>query len=280
MERKRAWYRTKTFEDWDELERELEGLYLDRGGAGEPNRWIFRGVPNVSYGLLNSLERELSSNPYWATKPAEAERFVIGQYKKSAHHYVSDLPRETPEIEWLALMQHHGAPTRLLDWTRSPYVALFFALRGAHSSRDNSAVWVLNIKYCTWVACEAFRKALRLKRSPSPQDLFDLSQRKVLPVVFPIEPSRANARLAIQQGVLLYPGDVSKSFDENLSGGVGMDDMRRFEIVRDLIQIGMHRLHMMNINHATLFPGIDGFSASMKDLLWAHEHIPERDVAV
>lgn len=274
MGQEKAWYRTKTFDNWHELERQLEEYYLARARGVRSNHWVFRGVSNISYGLLNSLERELNSNHYWAMKPAEAERFLIKEYKKRAHHYVHDLSRETSEIEWLALMQHHGAPTRLLDWTRSPYVALFFALRGAYSSRENPAVWILNIGYCTWVAREAFRKALSLEEAPSPDDLFSLSLEKTLPVVFPIEPLRANARLAIQQGVLLYPGDVAKSFDENLSGCVGRDDLVRFEIVRDLIPQGLHRLHMMNINHATLFPGIDGFSTSMKDLLWATDHIP------
>src|SRR5712671_2665412 len=111
MKPRTAWFRTKAFADWDDLERELEGYYLDRGSGS--NHWLFRGVPNVSYGLLNSLEREVKGNPYWASKPAEAERLIIAEYKRRAHHYLQDVRRETPEDEWLALMQHHGAPTRL-----------------------------------------------------------------------------------------------------------------------------------------------------------------------
>lgn len=269
MEKRTTWFRTRKYDGWDELESELEGYYLDRGSGS--NHWIFRGVANVSYGLLNSLERELSANQNWKDAPAKAERLVISEYKKRAHHYLPDLLRETPDVEWLALMQHHGAPTRLLDWTRTPYVALFFALRGAVLSSENPAVWVLNLNHCEFAARTSFQKALRLKDLPRTEDLFALSLKKALPVVFPIEPQRANARLAIQQGVLLYPGDVAKSFDENLSGCVGMDDLLRLEIDRKLIEVGLHRLHMMNINNATLFPGIDGFSASMKDLLWAQE---------
>jgi hypothetical protein len=269
MTKRNAWFRTKRFEDWDELERELESYYLDRGSGS--NHWVFRGVANVSYGLLTSLERELSANPWWREAPAKAERLMIDEYKKRAHQYLPELFREPQDVEWLSLMQHHGAPTRLLDWTRTPYVALFFALRGAVLSRENPAIWVLNLDYCEFAARKSFQKAFRLKALPHAADLFDLSQKKALPVVFPIYPLKAHVRLTIQQGILLYPGDVELSFDENLSRCVGMDDMLRLEIDRELIRVGLHRLHMMNISHATLFPGLDGFSASMKDLLWAHE---------
>jgi len=267
-----TWFRVTQVNDWSKLEDLLESYYVDQAlNAG--NRWIFRGVSSVSYGLLNSLERELRGNPYWEGKPAEAERLLIHEFKKRAHHYVRDVPRETAEIEWLALMQHHGAPTRLLDWTRSPYVALFFAVRGSSANLGNPAIWVLNIEYCTRVACRVLQEQLCLKQPPSDHQLFDLCCDKAFDVVFPIDPMRANERLAIQQGVLLYPGNIGKSFDENLSGGVGMDDMVRIEIDRELIPIAMYHLHMMNISHATLFPGMDGFSVSMKELLWIPEHV-------
>src|ERR1700739_1556162 len=54
------------------------------------------------------------------------------------------LPAEKEELEWMALMRHHGAPTRLLDWTRSPYVAAFFAIAEAREDEE-SAIWAIDI---------------------------------------------------------------------------------------------------------------------------------------
>ena len=63
----------------------------------------------------------------WA---AQEER-ILRIFKRKAHHFLSAGPLPDDDFEWLALMQHHGAPTRLLDFTWSPYVAAFFALQRA-----------------------------------------------------------------------------------------------------------------------------------------------------
>ena len=62
-------------------------------------------------------------------------------FKRKAHQFLAQPPDPDDDFQWLALMQHHGAPTRLLDFTWSPYVAAFFALERATS---DAAVWALN----------------------------------------------------------------------------------------------------------------------------------------
>jgi hypothetical protein len=61
------------------------------------------------------------------------EGAIVREFMRRAHHYLADVPENGSWFEWLALMQHHGAPTRLLDWTYSPAIAVHFAL--AHASR-------------------------------------------------------------------------------------------------------------------------------------------------
>ena len=60
--------------------------------------------------------------------------------------YASIAPAENEKVEWLALMQHYGAPTRLLDWTNSAYVALHFALNNRKSTED-CAVWAIDTEW-------------------------------------------------------------------------------------------------------------------------------------
>lgn len=71
-------------------------------------RWAFRGQCNTEWGLTSSLDRLARSRK---TCSSHAEQYLLTTFKRRAHHYLRDLPGEHDELEWLALMQHHGAPT-------------------------------------------------------------------------------------------------------------------------------------------------------------------------
>src|SRR5216684_3693164 len=64
------------------------------------------------------------------------------RHTDQAHLFLAHVPDDADSFHWLALMQHHGAPTRLLDFTWSPYVAAFFALERATS---DAAIWAINL---------------------------------------------------------------------------------------------------------------------------------------
>src|SRR5260370_562857 len=89
-------------------------------------KWAFRGQ-GTDRVLSTGIQRV-------AIRPGVAEDYVEREFRRRAHQYVTDMPRDHDDLEWLALMQHHGAPTRLLDWTRSPHVAAFFAAQSSNSA--------------------------------------------------------------------------------------------------------------------------------------------------
>lgn len=111
--------------DWTEFTQatlgrpSLFGADLYRGQAQENDEW----------GLRPSLARAAVEFNHDAKTVITIERLMMAQFQQAAHLHLptSVLPKDTSSIDWLMIMQHHRAPTRLLDWTESPYVAAYFA---------------------------------------------------------------------------------------------------------------------------------------------------------
>src|SRR4051794_10412657 len=101
------------------------------GGRHVHSTLVFRGLARASYRNVSSLSR--LGDGY-----ADLERHLVRNFRKYAH-------RERPgptTWDWLALAQHHGLPTRLLDWTFSPLVALHFAT--ATWDDEPAALWAVD----------------------------------------------------------------------------------------------------------------------------------------
>jgi hypothetical protein len=282
---------------WDDLAAHIKRF-------GHFGSWIFRGVNSSGFSLQTSLERmilalTLEKNPtpeerrtilagkFGSTEKTvfEIEGGLIRAFRRRCHHYMARTP-ETP-MEVLALMQHHEAPTRLLDWTYSFYVALYFALDRADIQRsDHSAVWALDTD---WVV-----KQLRAHQSDlhniidydrnMQRDIHTFKKvfRQERRFVCPVNPYFLNERLSIQQGLFLCPGSVRCSFEDNLSAlqyqessGVctpvdnASDALVKINISnapstrKEILQ----HLHRMNMSRTSLFPGIDGFARSLENVL-------------
>lgn len=93
-------------------------------------RWVFRGHPR-RYSLRPSVGRLKGYKP-------ELELQLFSEFKRSAIPHLGN-HRFASDWDWLAIAQHHGLPTRLLDWTTNPLVALFFA---AQDTRDGQIIAV------------------------------------------------------------------------------------------------------------------------------------------
>src|SRR5262245_17600391 len=117
---------------WSELRNVLERLT----NAG----WAFRGQADATWPLESSLTRYLKAFGGPEERWLLREKHILHTFKRKAHLLVPRTPEEGETLEWLALMQHHGAPTRLLDFSWSPYVATFFALERATA---DAAIWAI-----------------------------------------------------------------------------------------------------------------------------------------
>jgi hypothetical protein len=226
--------------------------------------WAFRGSRHADWPLLSSLSRYLQTfrvdPPVWA---AQEER-ILRIFKRKAHHFLTDAPALDDDFEWMALMQHHGAPTRLLDFTWSPYVAAFFAL---YRATADAAVWAFNPAQISRPGSvdptgkEEFRRCFLEEQNP---------------FVWVGEPQRMNRRLIAQSGTFAIPGVLDRSLEDIL--GTYPDPMNTLvKFILPTAKIrdrGLRELYRMNITHATLFPDLDGLSRSMAyelEFHWAYD---------
>lgn len=183
--------------------------------------WAFRGQADESWRLSTKFEREAEKyqcDPYWFKN---REQIILHDFQRRAHHYVKNMPDSKKHIEWLSLIQHYGGPTRLLDFTYSYYLAVFFAVE---TSIVNSTIWAVNIN----------RLIEQLSKIPDynsikREGMFEvileknnhwadavIEDRKNDDVIFMVEPFQQHERISIQQGLFLFPGNIEKPFEHNL----------------------------------------------------------------
>lgn len=115
--------------------------------AEMPVGWIWRGHSSFEWHLETRLAREFAGLPSFEDSAVShdyvgLENKIIGSFKERARRSLEPPPDDLDLLSWLALMQHYGAPTRLLDWTSSPFVALWFAY--AAKETGPAALWGLN----------------------------------------------------------------------------------------------------------------------------------------
>ena len=162
-------------------------------------------------------------------------------------------------------MQHHGSPTRLLDFTWSPYVAAFFALERAEK---DCAVWAFN-------GHELLKQAQGGDEEikPHPTKLWDkgvyrehfLGTEKAF--IWYGEPFKMNKRLIAQAGTFVVPSLLDVSVDRLISNEYHDPDKILYKFVlntQSMRQKAMDSLYSMNIKRSTLFPGLDGLAQTME----------------
>jgi len=117
--------------------------------SSEGRNWLFRGVTDSTYKLVPKIgrdDRKPKMRPSGAVRfkyTREDELAALTFFRNRAKAFVVDTSRT--DLEWIALAQHHGAPTRLLDWSEGLLVAMWFAARNFSfdlSLGKDGALWV------------------------------------------------------------------------------------------------------------------------------------------
>src|SRR5436190_5659574 len=226
--------------------------------------WAFRGQRDASAPLFSALSRYLMSFRVDPRAWPEQEERILRIFKRKAIHFLDVVPARDDDFEWLALMQDHGAPTRLLDFTWSPYVAAFFAL---HNATREGVIWACNPVEIEKTKHIDLEKPGRFRKTflSGPGNFVWLG-----------EPYAMNRRLIAQSGTFLVPAMLNKSIEEILNEYPNpKDTLIKFIVPADKIrEKGMRELYRMNITQATLFPDLDGLARSLAyelEFHWAYD---------
>lgn len=243
---------------WSDLKSKVDSFKLE---------WIYRGQANASWGLSSSLERSSL-----VEIDHDVEIVLVAEYRKAIRSFSDHSGTPETILEWLSLLQYHGTPTRVIDFTYSPYIAAYFAFQEEGSEKSGPvAIWCVNRIRFYQAALYYLKKHLEISYHSGRQYLFsestfeNLFGRRDLDCVMPYDLANANQRQLIQQSVFVAAMNPEKRFVDQLSFLDYQEKpiMTKLTIPRKERKLALRDLMKMNITHATLFPGIDGFARSL-----------------
>ena len=201
-------------DDFSEFDEAIEGISKSA---------LCRGVSNHEYPLLPSLFRHTD-----VESANTREHNLMWVFKTHAKAHLKNNP--ITEIEWLTIAQHHGLPTRLLDWSLSPLVACFFAVQSLSSS--DGSVYIYDIG--------KFKK----------EEEIVLSKLKEIVAFFP---PHATKRVTAQSGMFTVHPTNKMKLESKFVKKILIPAERKKYFLEKLIKFGVH--------HGTLFPDLDGISS-------------------
>jgi FRG domain-containing protein len=246
-------------ESWRELDDALSESGFGRHHAHARSTFVFRGLAKATYSNVSSLAR-------LAGDYAELERHLIRNFRKYAHQ---ESPGPTT-WDWVALGQHHGLPTRLLDWTFSPLVALHFAT--ATWPDDDAVLWAVDVAAAhehlpAGLRDELDREGMLLattdlldRHAPDVIDLRDVEEDGPFALFF--EPPSLDQRIVNQAAVLSVVSDATCHMGDWLDEHP--HTWRAWRISADLKAEVRTRLDQLQITERVLLPGLDGLAAYLR----------------
>lgn len=246
---------------WLDLQRRLFDVPLDPDVDRFRSPFVFRGVDNAGVAPMTTSLIRLGGDP------ADKEQHLLRNFRKYAYLDV----RPTDSVwYWLAVGQHHGLPTRLLDFTYSPYVALHFATAKLNRMDQDGLIWCVDVdkttrhlppKLATLLEEEGahvFTESLlnRVVRT--------LPELDAMPGEFALflEPPSLDNRIVNQFALFALMSSPTACLDDWLYARPGA--YRRIVIPAALKWEVRDKLDQANITERVLFPGLDGLSSWLK----------------
>lgn len=214
----------------------------------EYSHYVWRGQRDSEWSLKSSIDRLVEIIPRKKLTKGLIDAHLMKFKVATRGRRGVNPPRDISEDEWWALGQHNGLATPLLDWTRSPFVALYFAFEKSDSPKSGvRTVWALS-------GASSLNSKLKAIHGNGENNMLQL-----------IRPHQdENARL-VSQGGLFTRAPLGQTVDDWVRSHAKHDEEDAIHLIRILIpddsrEECLRALNMMNINHMTLFPDLYGAS--------------------
>lgn len=229
--------------------------------------WAYRGASRRDTGLHTSLAR-------LGGDFAAREHHIIRNFRKYARR---GMVGEDSVWNWLALGKHHGLPTRMLDWTYSPYVALHFATERLDDLDHDGELIAIDFRSAKSLLPNILGELLDTEGSdvltaemlasiaPDLRDLHKLSNEPYL--VF-LEPPSLDERIVNQSALFALMSAADARMEDWLEQHPDLH--RRIILPASLKWEVRDKLDQANINERVLFPGLDGISAYLRRYYFEH----------
>jgi len=245
-------------QSWSEL---LDALYNDSWAPYLQrfrSSYVYRGLENKNYRLTTTLNRLGESH---------LEKHLLRNFRK-----YSQIEDENKSIwNWLALAQHHGLPSRLLDWTYSPLVALHFATANFMNFEEDGMIYAVNYVDSKEYLPDQLKKVIEEEGSHiftaemldrAVKSLPELSRLKKDEFAIFFEPPSLDQRIVNQYAVF----SMMSNPNAVISDWLPSKQLRHFRIIipAELKWEIRDKLDQSNINERVLFPGLDGLATWLK----------------
>lgn len=255
--------------NWTELQEVLFGDSWRDSIQRFRSSFAFRGMGRASYELVTGLTRLGHASP-------ERERALLRAFRKYA--FGDEVPDDSV-WNWLALAQHHGLPTRLFDWTYSPYVALHFATDEVDQFSEDGVIWAVDYGRSNHLLPPRLQRILRsadssvftsdlLCQAASTLEEFDRLAEEDFVAFF--EPPSLDARIVNQYALFSLISNPGIRLDAWLADHSQV--YRRIIVPAELKWEIRDKLDQANITERVLFPGLDGLSRWLRryyrDRVW------------
>jgi hypothetical protein len=257
-------------------------------------KFLYRGISNDEFSLIPAIFRKMYNYDITIDRTIENDRYpkdfgserdIIKEFITYACSYIDEDPTQDL-YKWADFAQHYGVPTRFLDWTENPLVALYFACKDYkpiykekdfHGGRD-AVVWMIHFtnynKY-------AYSKRQQLESNEAEEkrtigQTINLLIEGKKPVEYPIlyKPYYKNQRMSAQSSYFMVWGSKEESFESFFSAdnflksnkkGAGREYYEnqneiifKFTIPADRKQLIINELNLCGVNEKSLFPGLEG----------------------
>lgn len=258
-------------EDWRDF---LEFATQQSDARPAESAYLFRGQAKIEWPLIPSLLRHLRGCS--SAEALEVEGLALEEFQRLAHLHLSAsvLPQARNDLPgWWTLMQHYGAPTRVLDWTESPFIAAYFAVE--KHGEDPGAIWCAHVDEIGRFMSQfpayptiPFQGARLLRDPEAPQVLyFTRTTVQTERMAAQQTAMSLSAQILTDHGAAIATA-LREKHEQQVPGTQGVPGyFIRLVIPARLKLDFLFRLRAMNITAGPLFPGIDGLGRAVTELV-------------